>query len=372
VKLARRGRDYLRSALLGTILASFLDVRAVIALCLSLLFAAAISEVILATATTGDLTVDLEEPHLSCFKDGEAIENISINIKRKRFVRVAVASVKGPDGVDTVSNDSSDSPSFTFRPRYAGRFEGLQVTFEFIDPLGLFRKSLFVSRGDFVIDCYPSSLLKDVRQTTPITLALGERSGRTHGSGQEFYSIDEYNSSIERKNIYWKKIASLPDERLLVKVREANIPNSLTIGLIKTVDREGKELEWMDLACEAAGVIGTNIFSLGCDVNLVFLFKNAVAKFEASDALEYRESLMRMSQAQTSSGENTAEILEQCDICLAGFKELEDELLAEEVARKPSVLIKDEDAYPKSLGNLSVIYTGSEDVGELVNRVIRR
>ncbi len=283
-----------------------------------------------------------------------------------------IGSVKGPEGVDTITNDSKEALSLTFRPKYAGRFIGLRASFDFLDPLGLFRKTIEVVREDFVIDCYPESLLKEVKQAAPITLALGERSGRSHGTGQEFYSIDEYNPSIEKKNIYWKKIASLPDERLLVKVREANIPQSITIGLIKTVPRESKDFEWMDLACEAAGDLGSHIFSLGCDVNLVFLKGERIANFETTDLLEFRQGLMEMSLSEVCGADPISKILHESDICITGFKELEDKLLARVIARKPAILIKDDENLPPILGNTSLIYTGREDVGGIVDRVIRR
>jgi len=357
--------------LLGTIVSSILDVKLVLAACFSLLMAAGISEILLAASTTGNVRVDLEEPYLNCFKGGEVIENISIRYRRNRFVRVLVSSVKGPEGVVTVPNDSTESLSLSFRPQYAGQFQGLRVTFDFLDPLGLFKKTLEVVRSDFIIDCYPSSLLKEVRQVAPLTLALGERSGRVHGSGQEFYSIDEYNPSVEKKNIYWKKTASLPDERLLVKVREANIPQAITIGLVKTVSRE-TDLAWMDLACEAAGDLGAHIFSLGCDVRLAFYRDERISRLEAEDLQEFRESLMQMSRSQVAGIEFVSEILHECEICVTGFKEVEDSLLASEVARKPSLLIKDGEILPQTIGNLSLIYTGTEDVTELVNRVVRR
>ena len=372
MKLSQRGRDYLKAIVFGTIVASFLDVRVVLALCLSLAFAAGISQIILAVATTGGVKINLENSHLTCFKEGEVVENISIKYKTKRFVRVVISSVTGPNGVETISNRSSDSLSFTFKPKYSGRFQGLRITFDFADPLGLFRKRLELMRDDFTIDCYPASLLKQVRQSAPLALALGERAGRTHGSGQEFYSIDEYNSSVERKNIYWKKIASLPDERLLVKIRESNIPQSLSVGLLKIIDREQNELEWMDIACEGAAMLGTNIFSLGCDVELVYCFDSKIVNVVSSDLIEFRESLMQMSRSGKSNGDLTSEILNASDICITGMKELEDGLLALEVARKPTLLIKDLDVFPKTIGNLSIVYTGSEDVSRLVNTVVRR
>jgi hypothetical protein len=203
-----------------------------------------------------------------------------------------------------------------------------------------------------------------------MTLALGERTGRTHGSGQEFYSIDEYSPSVERKNIFWKRIAALPDERLLVKVREANIPSSLSIGLIRTVDRGEDELRWMDLVCEGCGIIGKNIFGLGCEVNLLFSSGNSVVRLEASDLSELSESIMQMSQSVKNDVESTSEILSNSDVCITGLKELEVDLLALAIAKKPSLLIEDKGTFPRTIGNLSIIYTGNQDVTGLINRVL--
>ncbi len=81
---------------------------------------------------------------------------------------------------------------------------------------------------------------------------------------------------------------------------------------------------------------------------------------------------MEMSRSGRSDRELTSQILSASDICITGMKELEDGLLALEVARKPSLLIKDLDLFPKTIGNLSIVYTGSEDVSKLVNTVVRR
>jgi len=371
VKLTQRGKDYLKGSLYGAIVASIFDVRLILALCLSLFIAAGISEIILRTATTGNIQVDLSDPHLTCFKGNDATERITVNYKRKKFVRVEVSAIQVPDGIETVADKSVPEPlTFSFEPKYSGRFHGLTIKFEFLDPLGLFYKTKDLVREDFVIDCYPSSLLSEIKPSKPMTLALGERTGRTHGSGQEFYSIDEYNPSVERKNIFWKRIASLPDERLLIKVREANIPRSLTIGLIRTSDRGQEELRWMDLACEGAGVLGKNIFGLGCEVNLIFNSGNAVVRLEASDLPELSEAIMQMSLSEKTDIETTSEILSESDLYVTGLKELEVDLLALAVARKPSLLIEDRDTFPRTIGNLSVIYSGNQDVSGLINRVL--
>ncbi|MDA4111905.1 MAG: hypothetical protein OK439_05160, partial [Thaumarchaeota archaeon] len=68
----------------------------------------------------------------------------------------------------------------------------------------------------------------------------------------------------------------------------------------------------------------------------------------------------------------TSEILYESDICVTGLKEIELDLLAVAAARKPCLLIKDKDTFPMTIGNLSVIFSGNEDVSELVNKVVGR
>ena len=375
MKLSPRGKDYLRASLYGAIVSSIFDVRLILALCLALLVTAALSEVILAAATTGKISVHFDQPHLICFKEGEVKENFRINYKTRRFVKVKISSIKAPAGVETLPDESSkDGLRLIFRPRYAGRYQGLTATFEFRDPLELFSKSLQISIDDFVLDCIPESLFRETRAHRPMALALGEKIGKTHGSGQEFYAIDEYTPGIERKNIFWKKIASMPDERLLVKVRESNIPKFLTIGLIRTVLRgEQEQLVWTDRACEGISLIGKNIFSIGCGLNLVFESATGPIRLQALDISELAEAVMQLSVGQISDIESTSELLYQSEICVTGLKELNVDLLALAVARKPCLLIEEEEpTLPRTIGNLAVIFTGRENVSELVDKVVGR
>ena len=132
--------------------------------------------------------------------------------------------------------------TFSFEPEYAGRFEGLTVTFELRDPLQLFHKTMQISRPDFIIDSLPISLLADVRVARPMSMTLGERTGRTHGAGQEFYALDEYTNQVEKHDIMWKAVARMPDDnKLIVKVRESNIPKTLKIGILRLEQRKAEE-----------------------------------------------------------------------------------------------------------------------------------
>lgn len=373
MKLTPRGKDYLKAILAGAIIASILDIKIVLTLCLSIAITAAISGLVLRTSSRKNVQLELENPHLSCFKGDEMTEKVRLILSRSQLVSATISSVQCPDGIDA-SVDTSHPENLVVRllPKFARRFSGLIVAFELRDPLQLFSKTIDISNNDFILDCYPAALLTEIRASRPISLALGERTGRTHGTGQEFYSVDEYHVSTEEKNIFWKKVAAMPDERLLVKLRESNIPRTLKIALLQTSDRQQDSLEWMDHACEGTALLGKTILSIGCDVEILFISGREIISRRATDLTELSDAIMLMSISGKSDLEDTPTLLSNSDICVTGFKELQLDLLATTMARKPALLIEDHDAMPKSIGNLSIIFNGSQDVSRLVNSVVGR
>ncbi len=371
MKLTKRGKDFLTATLAGTITASIVDIKIVLALCLSLIIAALLSEIILARAFRNSIEITPTVSHVACFKGEESRTGLKICSPSRRLVSVTLSNVVLPEGIEANVDDSdTNMPNLLIKPLYAGRFSGLSAQFELKDTLGLFSKRVELEAEDFVIDCYPSSLLKEIRLARPLSIVLGEREGTTHGSGMEFYSLEEYTTGTDRKNILWKKVASMPDERLMVKVRETNIPKSLFISLIQTVQRGKHSIPWVDCACEGVGSLGKIILQIGCDVHLLFDSGGRVASIKAADTSELSEALMQMSTARFSDLDTASLLLTRADICVTGFIELQNELLASEVARKPVLLIGDEDASPSNVGDLAVIYTPEQDLAPLVNRVV--
>jgi len=262
--------------------------------------------------------------------------------------------------------------SFSFEPEYAGRFKGLTVNFELRDPLQLFHKTMQISRPDFIIDSLPKSLLADMRVARPMTLTLGERTGRTRGSGQEFYALDEYSNQVEKHDIMWKAVARMTDEnKFVVKVRESNIPKTLKIGIVKYAKRRfEEELRWTDIACEGAGLLGYVVLLIGCDVELIYGGGDHAAVSHAADISELSSSIMEMSVSGETSSEETYSIISESDICITGMKELEEQLFANAVSRMPSLLVSEPEADVRVIGDRSVVFTGTEDVNPLVNAVV--
>ena len=374
VKLTKRGADYLKACLVTATICSLLNVRMLVALSLAMMIAALISQVILVTASSKNISVELEKPHLSVFKGDSVIERVRIHSKRRRFVSLRIVSLKGPEGVGSTSTDiTQDAIDFSFEPHYAGRFTGLSAVFELNDPLQLFSKKMEISRPDLTIDSLPRSLVADIRVARPMSITLGERTGRTHGAGQEFYALDDYKTSSEKRDIMWKAVARMPDDKLIVRIRESNIPKTLSVGLVRTVPRKADEegLRWMDLACEGAGTLGQIILLIGCDVELIYKGAEKAESAYASNLHELSSAIMEMSSSGgPAEEEEILSIVSDSDICITGMKELEDELFARLLFRKPSLLISESEVAPIAVGNLSIVFTGTEDVNRLVNSVV--
>ncbi|MHB8568030.1 MAG: DUF58 domain-containing protein [Nitrososphaerales archaeon] len=372
MRSTKRGRDYLKASIATAIISSILDVRITLALALSLLIAALVSQLLLGTASVKNMSIEIDEPSLAIFKGETVTETVRIISHRRRFVDVQLDSINGPAGVEaSIVSESSDSMVFSFKPAYAGRFEGFTAIFTFSDPLSLFRKRMKFERLDFVLDSFPKSLLSETRAVRPVSLSLGERTGRTSGFGQEFYAIDDYRPSSEKRSIYWKKVARMPDDKLVIKIRESNIPKTMKIGVIRTSQREIEDsIIFLDIVAEGAAMLGKILLSIGCNVELLYHRDGSVLTALASDLSELSHAIVEMSTCEVASSEDVFSIIVDSDICITGFKELGSPKFAEVISTKPSLIVKEEGANPATIGELALIFSGSEDVGRIVNEVV--
>lgn len=371
MKLTNRGKEFLWATIAGSIVATVLDLRIVLALCLSLVFTALISEVILLKSSEENLKIEPERSHVSCFKGEDSFCNLLVRQGRRRFVNVSISKLIPPSGVDTESQtNNGQSFQLRFKPKYAGRFSGLSAQFALGDALQLFSKKIEFVAKDFYVDCYPSSILKDIRSVRPLSVSLGELQGVTHGAGSEFYAIDEYTGITEKKDIFWKRVASMPDERLLVKMRVANIQKSISVALVNSGERNERYFEWIDSVCEGVGSLGKAALQIGCDVELKFWDGTKVVVVHVSELAELSEGIMQMSTSHPSMIDSISELLTESDIFVTGFKEIQNEHLAAELAMKPTLLIEDVGVAPDNIGDLSIIYDPNQNLNALLNRVV--
>lgn len=370
MRLTRRGRDYLAASIAGTLVATVLDTKIVLALCFTMVFAALISRVVLSRSSGEYFATDVQMESTRCFKGEEIRGVLRLNSLRDRFVKISLTEISLPNRVAGQVTETMDRTfEILLRPKFVGRSKGLSAKFEFEDPLGLFLKTVPLRWEEFTIDCCPRSLLFPVAIPRPISIYLGEREGKTSGLGMEFYSIDEYNPSTERRSIYWKKVATLPDEKLLVKTRATNIKGTISLSLILTDHARKDSLEWLDSACEGIALIGKTIIGMGCKVELLFN-QGGLTSRAASDLAELSEAVLEMSLTSVSTLDGASLLLSKADICVTGFGELQNDIFASAIARKPTLLIEDVGWVPARISELALVYRPFVDVGRLVGRVV--
>lgn len=372
MKLTSRGKDFLKALLAGTLIGTILDATIILALCFALSFAALMSGAILRSSTAKNFRIDLDTEDTSCFKGEEVRATMTVESLRGRLVTLLPASLKPPKSIqgEILALDSQNF-LLIFEPRYSGRFVGLTAKFDLLDPAGLFRKIIEFKWDNFAIDCYPSSILEPSAKASPASISLGEREGKSKGLGMEFYSIDDYNPLAETKSIHWKKVASLPNERLLVKTRVTSIKKSITISLILTGDRGEDMFQWLDSACEGIAMLGKTIFDMGCVAELLFGHEGRVASRRTASLRELLEAIMQLSAAGVSNFDTVSLLLANADICVTGFKELQNEMLAAFLQSKIVLLIEDEGWLPARLGRQAVVYSPYLDYSLLVGRAAR-
>lgn len=371
MKLTKRGSDFLVGILVGTAGASLLDIKIVLAICLTLVFSAIMSMIILARATAEGAMIESTEPRLSCLKGQETKISFRVKLRKPSFTTIRISKLIPSRRMDAeVLSSDETGMSVRIRPRFAGRSTDLPVRFAMGDPLGFFRSEVSFQLAGLQIDCIPFAILREVERLRPVYTSVGEREGRTQGLGLEFYSIDSYKGTSESKDIFWKKVAASPDEKLLVKLHSQNVRKKVTISVFRTTFREEERLDWMDSACEGVALIGKAILQMGSDLELLFDCMGKVTEVLVSDLVELLEGIMNMSTSQISALETTAQLIDKADICVTGFKELENLSVAVSVAEKPALLIPDPRSSPSRIGDGAIIYDEYQDFRELVSKVV--
>ena len=304
---------------------------------------------------------------------------LTLNVKRARNRRMAglslrVNTIKMPGGVEvSFKSVGQTAVEVTAIPRYAGRYRGLGAKYELNDPLGIFGEFGEAEFEDFTIDVLPLALLEPAQRVVIPAVTRGEKPAGRRGAAQELYAIDEYHPFAETKEILWKRAAArTPDEPLLVRVREANIPRSLKIGLLEAVERGSGRPVWMDSATEAIAEIGIVLLRAGTEVEVLRSSSGGVARLRASNLGELANLVVEMWTSIDTS--HLLEVTTEADFLVAGLEELERRAVSEAARKKPSLLILDEGSgsSPRRMTERTIVYSGAESVVRVVSEVLAR
>ncbi len=358
------------AALITSLISTFLNIRITIALAFSMTLMILVSLVIL-IAGSRRANISIEASHLRAFKFDRLELPLRMKSRSARWLQVRILRVKTMDGLGIGETEGPESMRLSLTPRFAGRFKGIGLTLEFGDPLRLFSRTAELSYDSPVIDVLPISLRLPAARISPRMLSTGEVPAGSPGQGQELYSVDAYHGTAETRDILWKRVARSPSQDFFVKVRESNLPETIRVSLVQTVDRGQDRFSWIDLACEGLGKVGNHLLEMGATLRISFSSGGQISTEEVAASDELVAAMMNFSISQPEAG-NARQLVLDSDLVIMGIKELENPEVAKLVARKPSLLIFEDAQPPTLLGARSLIFSGEENVAPLILRVMER
>lgn len=342
---------------------------------ISLATMALVSLVIFELAIKGGVSIAMESGHVKTFKGEEYATILAIKSTGTDWIGSIPTTFKIETGQFVkVEPLSEGRMRLRFLGKYAGRTEGVRVGIALTDPLRLMRRLDEVKHTDFVLDTYPLSLLAKVSPRRLTVFGFGDQPTGYPGPGQELYGLDEYQSTMDTKDIIWKRVAKSPDERLIARVREASVRDVVRVGVIQFAERTGEaRAAWIDSLCEALGQVGREVFEMGASVSVLFDSPTAaqgIRLMPASETTELAEAVMSCSVAGRSR--DIEAVVANSDFVVTGLHELEDEQMAMVIAEKPLLLINEKASPSAAFTDRAVIWTGTENLFPLIRRMLER
>ena len=130
-----------------------------------------------------------------------------------------MVSVAPPKGVEvTFERVGEGTYRLLFQTKFAGRFTGLTTRVEMPDAFALFSRVEESVNAGFVIDSLPTGLLVPMPVVGLSAVSLGDSPAGSRGQGQEFFSVELYDPSNDVRDIFWRRVASMPDDKLVVRL----------------------------------------------------------------------------------------------------------------------------------------------------------
>jgi hypothetical protein len=341
-----------------------------LALALSLTTVAVVSFVSLRLVPQRVFQVNLKEAPTRAFKGGTLEYPLVFHSSRdEQTAHVKLLTV--PEGIhaDLVPG-GEHGQILTMTSKFSGAYSGFSLKVGVYDPIGIFVR--YEERKlDLVAEFLPLSLLSPRSEISVAAAILGDRPGGSRGSGQEFYAAELYDSAHESKGILWKRLAESQGNNLMVRVGEANIPETLTICFLESQPRPPKQLPpWMDLASEAISIIGLTIIGTRSTMRIIHLAGKEATVDEARDLSGLADALAWIWRDDVQK-ERTAETAADAGIVITGEAELQDPSIFTLLARKPSVVLS-YSSNRVTRGAGVVFFTGNENISGLVYQVMSR
>jgi len=368
--LTRRGRDYTLAIIITCLVSAVWDFGWGLALAFALSIASLFSLLALNSSPESNFLVRASPRRLRAFKS----EKMKCSLRTEvggLSPDIEVRLVGAPEGLRArLVQDEAGDQRLAISSSVAGSFGGLKVGLSMNDMLGLF--SRYEEHDlDLIVESLPVALRSKTFPAPAMARTLGELPSGTRGFAQEFYTAELYDTSRDAKDIWWNRVAELGSDRLMMKVREANIVDELTVCLVEGGFREGKQLNiWRDLALEATAQVGVATIQCGATLRVVQTRGDSAMVTRARDLPRLADLLMRVSRNEGTEIP-ALEGLNASSVLITGEPELRLPYVLKVALRVPTVVItfQRKGFVPGFEGSF---FTGSEDLGGLVNRVLAR
>jgi hypothetical protein len=281
--------------------------------------------------------------------------------------RAVVELQQVPEGAQArLRPDADHGHVLTVSSRFSGVFSGWSLKVGRLDPLGLFTR-FEERRLDLTAEFLPNSLLVKREGVVVRAAMLGDRPAGSRGFGQEFYSAELYDASHDSKGILWKRQAKMGGDNLMVRVGEANIPETLTVCFLEHQKRIPRELPaWMDLASEAISLIGVTCLDSGSNLRVIHQVNGEVASAEARDLKGLADLLVWLWREHPSKKANE---FPEAGLIVTGEAEMQNPDIFGLLLRKPSVVLSFSSTKVSHSPRV-VFFTGKENVSALVSGVL--
>lgn len=328
-----------------------------------------ISVVLLRFSPSRTFSVRADKPRLRVLKGEEA--EVDLKVKSPMGFEESDVSLAGaPEGLTLeLRRSTGRSSTVVASSRFSGVYRNVKVRLSFPDFLGIAER--YEERElELTLEFLPKALLFELARVNMTPLTLGEIPANRMGLAQEFYGAERYNLSQEVKDILWKRLARFASPSPMVRVREANTPELLTVCVLELIERGGVEYyRWMDLVCEAVARVGSAVIGIGVRLRLVRDTRAGRTVAEAHDLESLADCTMAIWQGADQKGTEYGP--ESATIIIEGEAELNSAEGLSLAGSKPTVVISLGQTYRQQNPKL-LVFTGSEDLSGIVGLVLSR
>jgi hypothetical protein len=313
--------------------------------------------------------VSVEPSRIRTFKHEDRPALLGFRSGESDWVHMDSITLQAPFGLTGVVKQlGPSSAELTVNPDYSGRFEDFSVKIRTTDVLGLFLREQEV-RLNLVVESLPRALLAGVSRVAVFPLIVGELPAGRGGGGQELYSVEEYQPSLDTRDILWKRVARATDSAIPVRIREANIKKPVSIGVAITWDSDDERAKRMDLVFEAIAQIGAQFILAHTTLEISLLLGGDIFKATASTLPELADATVGVWR-KVGSGTLQTVILNS-DLIIAGANEFGGDEAHLLNGTKTSLLVS-EMPITSTVRRATSVFTGKEDLSLLAAQVLQR